>query len=98
MRFLPHLPRALFKLWQQKPHFQDVESLTINVLYFCRYAGIANMKMRDWESTLVQAWKPHFGEVNVWETVSLPTSLSSLAGVFQCKTWNIPFLITLVSQ
>lgn len=39
------------------------------------------MKMRDWESTLVQAWKSRVGGTNVWEALSLPNSLSSMAGL-----------------
>lgn len=36
----------------------------------CRYAGIANMKMRDWESTLTQAWKNKVGTFSVLDTIT----------------------------
>ncbi|CAL8467650.1 g7188 [Coccomyxa elongata] len=34
------------------------------------YAGIANMKMRDWESTLTQAWKNNVGTFSVLDTIT----------------------------
>ncbi len=36
----------------------------------CRYAGIANMKMRDWESTLTQAWKNNVGTFSVLDIIT----------------------------
>lgn len=47
----------------------------------CRYAGIANMKLRDWESTLAQAWKNNVGTFSVLDTIT------NLGGM--CMIWAL---------
>ena len=58
---------------------------TLSAVSLClcrhRYAGIANLKMRDLESSMMQLWKQHVGaDFNVFAALSAAQPVKAIQG------------------
>ena len=74
---LMQLSLSWYSTWPQ----HNIESLVKLILCLDRYAGIANLKMRDLESSMRQLWKQHAGaDFNVFSALSIAQPMKSLQG------------------